>query len=85
MGLLRDFLRIQKKNPKKSACVATERLQLLLTHENPRRKHYDFLPEMQEEILKVIAKYMDVDKKNFKIEVDKVNGIDVLELNVNLT
>jgi len=81
MALL-DYLLGQKK--KKSANVAKDRLQILLAHERSERKAPEYLPKMREEILAVIAKYVEIDQEQLQISVDEANGFEVLELNLVL-
>ncbi len=81
MGLL-DYLLGQKK--KKSANFAKDRLQILLAHERSERNSPDYLPQMRQEILDVIAKYVKIDKEQLQISVDEENGFEVLELNLVL-
>ncbi|WP_127471667.1 cell division topological specificity factor MinE [Thiomicrorhabdus aquaedulcis] len=81
MALL-DYLLGQRK--KKTANVAKDRLQILLAHERGDRNAPDYLPKMREEILAVIAKYVDIDYEQLKISVDESNGFEVLELNLVL-
>lgn len=81
MALL-DYLLGQKK--KKSANVAKDRLQILLAHERSERRAPEYLPQMREEILQVIAKYVEIDSDQLQINVDEANGFEVLELNLVL-
>lgn len=81
MALL-DYLLGQRK--KKSANLAKDRLQILLAHERSERSAPDYLPQMREEILAVIAKYVDIDKDKLQISVDEADGFEVLELNLVL-
>ena len=81
MALL-DYLLGQRK--KKSANLAKDRLQILLAHERSARNAPDYLPQLREEILAVIAKYVDIDQDKLQISVDEANGFEVLELNLVL-
>lgn len=81
MALL-DYLLGQRR--KSSANKAKDRLQILLAHERSQEKAPDYLPKMREEILAVIAKYVQIDEDNLKISLDEENGFEVLELNLVL-
>ena len=81
MALL-DYLLGQRK--KKSASAAKDRLQILLAHERAESQAPDYLPKMRDEILQVIAKYVDIDQEQLKISIDEENGFEVLELNLVL-
>lgn len=78
MGILSYF------RPKKqtSASVAKERLQVLVAYERNQRTQPDYLPQMQQEILAVIAKYVDVSTDDIQINLDE--DCSILELNVTL-
>jgi cell division topological specificity factor len=81
MALL-DYLLGQRR--KSTANKAKDRLQILLAHERSQAKAPDYLPKMREEILAVIAKYVDIEEDNLKISLDEENGFEVLELNLVL-
>lgn len=77
-----DYLLGQSR--KKTAKQAKDRLQILLAHERSQAKAPDYLPRMREEILAVIAKYVEIDEENLQISLDEDNGFEVLELNLVL-
>lgn len=81
MALL-DYLLGQRK--KKSANLAKDRLQILLAHERSERNAPEYLPQMRQEILDVIAKYVNIDPDQLQLSVDEANGFEVLELNLVL-
>ena len=78
MGILSYF------RPKKqtSANVAKERLQVLVAYERTQRNQPDYLPQMQQEILAVIAKYVNVSPQDVQVNLDE--DCSILELNVTL-
>ncbi|MFT5720762.1 MAG: cell division topological specificity factor [Motiliproteus sp.] len=78
-----DYLR---GNEKKTASVAKERLQIILAHERAGRGSAtpDYLPALQEELMEVIAKYIHIDRDSFKVQLEKHDQYDVLELNITL-
>lgn len=69
---------------KSSANVAKDRLQIIISHERTQRSSPDYLPQMQEEILEVIAKYVKIDKEKVKVQLDKIGDNAILELNVTM-
>ncbi|MEE9452296.1 MAG: cell division topological specificity factor MinE [Gammaproteobacteria bacterium] len=73
-----NFLR--KRKP--SASIAKERLQIIISHERAQRNNPDFLPQLQKEIVDVIAKYIAIDKDQVKVNLDHAGDHAVLELNV---
>ena len=67
-----------------SASIAKERLQIIVAHERGKRQQPDYLPQMQQEILTVIRKYVPIDDDQVQIQVDNNDNFSVLELNVTL-
>ncbi|MGB0713660.1 MAG: cell division topological specificity factor MinE [Gammaproteobacteria bacterium] len=80
MSLL-DYFR---SNRKTSASVAKERLQILISHERGQRGAPEYLPRLQQELLAVISKYVSIAPDDLKVNVEKDNGCEVLEVNVTL-
>ncbi len=82
MGLFDIFRRNRKKN---TASLAKERLQILIAHEHARRDGApDYLPEMRDEIVSVIRKYVSVSDQSVNVNIEKGDDYDVLELNIAL-
>ena len=80
MGLLSYF----KDEPKASASVAKERLQILVAHERNQRNAPDYLPAMQRDILAVVSKYVNVDMDDVQMQIDSQGQLSTLELNITL-
>jgi len=85
MALLDYFLR-KKEKPVTTASKAKERLQIIVAHErNSRNKQPDYLPQLTEDILVVLRKYIQVSDESFSIKLDNKDGdLNVLELNIEL-
>lgn len=81
MALL-DYLLGQRK--KKTAATAKDRLHILLAQERSEKNAPDYLPQMREEILQVISKYVEIDQDQLNISIDEDNGMEILELNLVL-
>lgn len=81
MGLL-DLFRASR--PKGSATVARERLQILLAHDRAERGRPSYLPRLQQEILEVIRKYVDIDPKDISVNYEQEDDREILELNIIL-
>jgi cell division topological specificity factor len=65
--------------------VAKERLQLILAHErNGRSAKPDWLPQLKNELLVVISKYMDIDPNDIKVDVQHHGDMEVLELKIEM-
>jgi cell division topological specificity factor len=82
MSLLSFFLG-RKEN---TASVAKERLQIILAHERSGRgrSRADYLPQMQQELMAVIAKYVKVAPEDVKINLEKQDDLEVLEVKIEL-
>ncbi len=76
-----NYFRSQKKN---SAQVAKERLQVIVARERTHRGGPDYLPQLQEEILRVVRKFVQVPDDAVTIQVERDGTCEVLELNVTL-
>ncbi len=79
-----DYLR--KKRAPSSASTAKERLQIIVAHERNKRnlQQPDFLPQMQQEIIAVIRKYINIDSDQVTVNLDNTDNCSVLELNITL-
>jgi len=79
-----DYLR--KKTAPTSASTAKERLQIIVAHERNKRQlnQPDFLPQMQQEIIAVIRKYINIDSDQVTVSLDNTDHCSVLELNITL-
>lgn len=72
------------QRPEKSAKVAKERLQIIIAHERGEKDKPEYLPFLQRDLLEVIAKYVNINKEDIKIELESKEGCSILELNVVL-
>ncbi|MFO7788854.1 MAG: cell division topological specificity factor MinE [Halospina sp.] len=76
-----DYFKTKKKS---SASVAKERLQIIVAHERNTRDQPDYLPELQQELLAVIRRYVEIDDDQVQVQLDRNDSCSVLELNVTL-
>lgn len=67
-----------------TASVAKERLQIIISHERTQRNAPDYLPQLQEEILAVIAKYIPITRDKVSVNLERTGDNAVLELNVTM-
>ena len=79
-----SFFDYFKSNKKNTASIARERLQIIVAHERGKREQPDYLPQLQQEILEVIRKYVQVDQDQVQVQLDKNDDCSILELNVTL-
>ena len=80
MSLL-DYFKTSKPN---SAKLAKERLQILVAHERSARNQPSYLPELQQELLKVIRKYVKVNQEDISVHFESDDEQETLELNIVL-
>ncbi|HPB75284.1 MAG TPA: cell division topological specificity factor MinE [Chromatiaceae bacterium] len=81
MGLL-DLFRSHRQRG--TASIAKERLQILVAHDRATRNQPSYLPRLQQEILEVIRKYVDVDMNAVSVNYEQDETREVLELNIVL-
>jgi cell division topological specificity factor len=77
-----DYMRRRKKT--NAASIAKERLQIIISHERAQRSTPDYLPQLQEEILAVIAKYIPISRDQVIVNLERIGDNAVLELNVTM-
>jgi len=80
MSLL-DYFRSSKPS---SASVAKERLQILVAHERASRNQPSYLPQLQQELLEVIRKYVNVGQDAITVNFEQDGNQETLELNIVL-
>ena len=80
------FLSFFLREKAKSANVAKERLQLILAHERSGRSAASpsYLPDLQRELVAVISKYVKVDLSDVKVELDRQDDLEVLQVKIEL-
>ena len=69
---------------KPTASVARERLQILLAHERSTFGKSDLIARLQEEILAVIRRHLDIDPDKVQIKLDRGNHVSTLEIEVEV-
>lgn len=79
MGLF-DYFNANRK----SAEVAKERLSILIARDKIQRNRPSFLPQLQDELLAVIKKYVDINQEDVSITLDREHDCEILELNIAL-
>jgi cell division topological specificity factor len=81
-----SFLSFFIGEKKKTASVAKERLQIILAHERSGRNasEPDYLPALQRELIAVISKYIKIDPKDIKVNLEHQGNLDVLEVKIEL-
>ena len=84
------FKYLRKRKPS-TASVAKERLQIIISHERAKNNTQDCLPkladlpQMQDEILNVIAKYIPIDREKVSVNLERLGDSAILELNFSMS
>jgi len=80
-----SFLSFLLGEKKKTASVAKERLQIILSHERSHRsRRPDYLPSLQRELVAVISKYVSVKPGDIKVQMQRRDNLEVLEVKIEL-
>lgn len=70
---------------KKTAQKAKERLQILVSHQRSKNSNLvDFIPQLRQELINVINKYVVVDNDQIQVELQQNDNCSILELNITL-
>jgi cell division topological specificity factor len=69
---------------KRSAPLARERLQILLTHERGATGQADLISILREEVLAVIAKHVTVEPDKVDIKLERGQEVSILEIDVEI-
>ncbi len=79
-----SFMSYFKSSKTNTASIAKERLQIVIAHEHSSRKQPSYLPKLQQELLAVVQKYVNVDQDDISINFEQDNNQEILELNILL-
>ncbi|HZU84852.1 MAG TPA: cell division topological specificity factor MinE [Polyangiaceae bacterium] len=80
------FLDYFRKSSSRSASVAKDRLSIIVAREHGRaRGQLDYLPQLKQELLQVLAKYERIDLEQVTVNLERNGDCEVLELNVVLS
>lgn len=67
-----------------TAPVARERLQILLAHERGSGSQSQLVAVLQEEILAVIARHMQIDRDKVVVKLDRGEDVSTLEIDIEM-
>ena len=69
----------------KSASLAKDRLSVIVSRERAStRGGPDYLPQLQQELLAVLARFEKIDLQHVSVSLDRTGDREVLELNIVL-
>jgi cell division topological specificity factor len=69
---------------RKTAQKAKERLQILVSHQRTKNGNLDFIPQLRQELINVISKYVSIDNEQIQVELQQNENCSILELNITL-
>lgn len=72
------------RRPPPSSGVARERLQILLAHERVAGSQSQLIAVLQEEILAVIAKHIQIDRDKVMVKLDRGADVSTLEIDIEM-
>ncbi|GAC1631908.1 MAG: cell division topological specificity factor MinE [Nevskia sp.] len=80
-----DWLKIFRAEKKDTAKIAKDRLMVAVAYQREGRMNGPgYLPQMREEILAVVRKYIRVPDQAVQFHMQREDGLEVLELNITL-
>lgn len=80
-----DWLKFFKGEQKTTASTAKERLKLVVAHQREGRSNGpSWLPRLREELIMVVRKYVSVPENAVNVQVQREDGLEVLEMNIAL-
>jgi cell division topological specificity factor len=80
-----DWLKFFKGEQKSTASMAKERLKLVVAHQRDGRSNGpSYLPRLREELLMVVRKYVQVADGAVNVQIQREDGLEVLEMNIAL-
>ncbi len=80
------FLDYFRRSRSRSAAVAKDRLSIIVAREHGgARGKLQYLPQLKQELLQVLAKYERIDLDQVTVSVEHNGNCEVLELNVILS
>jgi cell division topological specificity factor len=78
---LLDLLFPERRN---SASIAKDRLKIVLAHERASQDAPEFLPALQQDLLDVVARYVEICDDTLRVNVGKSADTSLLEINVEI-
>lgn len=80
-----SFISFFKGEKKSSASVAKERLSIILARESvPGGSNPDFIPKLQQELMAVISRYVNINPEDLRINIERQDNLEVLEVKIEL-
>lgn len=84
MSILNTLKFLGLSSNRRSANIARERLQIVLSHQRVEGGDEDFLPKLRNELMAVISKYVKIDADQINVQLQRSESCSILELNITL-
>jgi cell division topological specificity factor len=68
----------------RTASVARERLQILLTHDRGTGGQPDLIPVLREEVLAVVAKHFAIEPDKVQVKIERGKSVSLLEIDIEI-
>lgn len=69
---------------RRTASVARERLQILLTHDRGSGGQPDLIPVLREEVLAVVAKHFAIEPDRVQVKIERGKSVSLLEIDIEI-
>ncbi|MDM4770815.1 cell division topological specificity factor MinE [Solimonas sp. SE-A11] len=81
-----DWLKFFRSEPKNTASIAKDRLKVVVAHQREGRPGSGpaYIGQLREEILAVVRKYVQVPDSAVNVQLQREDGLEVLEMNIAL-
>lgn len=81
-----SFIKFFAGEKNESACLAKNRLQIILAHERRDRttSKPEFLADLQRELIAVVSRYVKINAEDIQINLEHQDNIEVLEVKIEL-
>ncbi len=85
MNKLKSLMKFLRGRNSTTANIAKERLKIIISHEHAMNDIGSIqLPQLKQELMQVIAKYIAIDENKVNFQLENDNNISVLELSIVL-
>jgi cell division topological specificity factor len=75
----------KKEKNQKAASSAKDRLTFVLRHDRQNRDSPDFVPQLRQEIIEVIKKYVPIfSEEQVKVDVSSKDSTSIMEVSISL-
>ncbi|WP_087864099.1 cell division topological specificity factor MinE [Comamonas thiooxydans] len=70
------------KQPECTSAQAKERLMVVISHQRGQDRKPDFLPQLQAELMQLLAKYMPIEQIDANVQFAHQDGADLIKVDI---